>query len=118
MLTVKQKSLCEFFAESGNLAESAKKAGYAKPAQSGSEEMAKKHVREYYNSITAHISSERIMNATERQETLTAIARDKKQKTTDRIKAIDQLSRIQGDYLERHQIESVIMPSVIELISG
>lgn len=117
-LTPKQKALCEYYAESGNATESAQKAGYSSPVKQGSEQLKKPHVRAYYDSLIADISSNRIMNAIERQELLTTIARNEESQDKDRLKAIDQLSKIQGDYVERHQIESIVMPSIIELISG
>jgi phage terminase small subunit len=115
-LSPKQIAFCEFYAQSGNLTDAAQKAGYASPNKQGSEQLQKPHVRAYYDSLIADISSNRIMNAIERQEILTKIGRNEEEQAKDRIKAIDQLSKIQGDYIERHHIESVVMPSVIEIV--
>lgn len=106
-LTPRQKALCEFYAQSGNATEAATQAGYSSPEKQGSEQLAKPRVRAYYDSLIADISNSRIMNAIERQEILTKIARDDAMQAKDRIKAIDQLSKIQGDYIERHQVEAV-----------
>jgi len=112
-LTPKQIALCEHYAKSGNLTDSARQAGYASPNKQGSEQLQKPHVRAYYDSLMVEISSNRIMNAIERQEILTTIARNEEEQAKDRLKAIDQLSKIQGDYIERSQVE---METVIRII--
>lgn len=117
-LSPKQTAFCEFYAQSGNLTDAAQKAGYSSPNKQGSQQLQIPHVRAYYDSLIAGISSNRIMNAIERQEILTTIARNKEEQAKDRIKAIDQLSKIQGDYSEAATINNVIMPTVIELIDG
>ena len=106
-LTPKQTAFCEFYAQSGNLTDAAQKAGYASPNKQGSEQLQKPHVRAYYDRLIVETKNKRIMDAIERQEILTQIARDDKQQAKDRIKAIDQLSKIQGDYIERSQVETV-----------
>lgn len=114
-LTQKQRLFCEHYAACGNLTEAAKLAGYSSPNKQGSQQLQNQNVRAYYDSLLVEVKNARIMDAVERQEILTQIARDEERQAKDRIKAIDQLSKIQGDYVERHQIESVVMPSVIRL---
>lgn len=104
-LTQKQRDLCEHYAASGNLTEAAKLAGYSSPNKQGCQEFQKTHVRAYYDSFILEIKNKRIMDATERQEILTQIARNEDEQAKDRIKAIDQLSKIQGDYVQKHQVE-------------
>lgn len=117
-LTQKQRELCEHYAVSGNLTDAAKLAGYASPNKQGSEQMKNPLVRAYYDSLILETKNKRIMDATERQEILTEIARDDEQQAKDRIKAIDQLSKIQGDYSASININNVVMPTTIELIDG
>lgn len=117
-LTQKQRDLCEHYAASGNLTDAAKLAGYSSPNKQGSEEFKKTHVRAYYDSLIVETKNKRIMDAIERQEILTEIARDDEQQAKDRIKAIDQLSKIQGDYSASININNIAMPTVIELIDG
>jgi phage terminase small subunit len=105
MLTPKQTAFCEFYAQSGNLTDAAQKAGYSSPNKQGSEQLTKPHVRAYYDSLMSEVKNQRIMDAIERQEILTEIARNDEQQAKDRIKAIDQLSKIQGDYVQKHQVE-------------
>ena len=104
-LTQKQRDLCEHYAASGNLTDAAKLAGYSSPNKQGSEEFKKTHVRAYYDSLIVEAKNKRIMDAIERQEILTSIARNEEEQAKDRIKAIDQLSKIQGDYVQKHQVE-------------
>lgn len=106
-LTHKQTAFCEFYAQSGNLTDAAQKAGYSSPNKQGSQQLQIPHVRAYYDSLMAEIKNKRIMDAIERQEILTTIARNEEEQAKDRIKAIDQLSKIQGDYIERSQVETV-----------
>ena len=53
-------------------------------------------------------TSAAVMTVTERKETLTEIARDKREKTKDRISAIDTLNKMDGAYTENVNLSGQI----------
>jgi phage terminase small subunit len=113
-LTPKQKAFCEHYAACGNLTDAAKLADYSSPNKQGSQQFQKPHVKAYYDSLMSEIKNERIADAIERQEFLTQMMRgeigdgdgDNAAKNTDRIKACIELAKLQGDYIERSQVET------------
>jgi phage terminase small subunit len=113
-LTPKQQKFCEYYASNGNATESAKLSGYsAKTAESmGLENLRKPWIVAHLKILTQTDTDLRVSNAIERQQFLTAMMRgeiidsDDYVKNTDRIKACCELGKLQGDYIERHQIES------------
>jgi phage terminase small subunit len=125
-LTPKQQRFCEYYAKSGNGAESVRLAGYkTKNSDAIAHQLlGKTTVCEYLKTLTQPETDRRIADAVERQQFLTSMMRgeiidsDDYVKNADRVKACVELGKLQGDYIERHQVESVVMPSVIELISG
>jgi hypothetical protein len=65
-----------------------------------------------------------VMDRRERQELLSTIARAVDEATPNKLKAIDQLSKISGDYIDRHELTGKdggpieLTPFVIELHQG
>ena len=119
-LTIKQQRFCEHYAKNGNASESLKLAGYSdKYANSNASKLLQNTaIQNHLKTLTQPESDKRIMDATERQQLLTQIARDDEQQTKDRLKALDLLCKVQGDYSDAAMINNVIMPTVIELIDG
>lgn len=83
-LTPKQQAFAEYYIESGNATESAVKAGYSKRTaqQIGTENLSKPVIKSYIDEKLAEISSNRIADATEVLETLTAIVRGESRSAT------------------------------------
>jgi phage terminase small subunit len=113
-LSEKQRKFCEHYAKLGNATESAKLAGYSeKTAYSiGDENLRKPELQEYLKTLTQPESDKRIADAIERQQFLTEMMRGKviesdDAKNADRLKACVELGKLQGDYIERHQVEAV-----------
>lgn len=83
-MTPKQQAFAEYYIESGNATESAVKAGYSKRTaqQIGTENLSKPVIKSYIDEKLAEISSNRIADATEVLETLTAIVRGESRSAT------------------------------------
>lgn len=67
MLSVKQKKFCEYYVESGNATEAAKKAGYSKKTaySIGTENLKKPEIRNFIEELTAAEKSKRMASAEE-----------------------------------------------------
>ena len=102
-LTLKQQRFCEYYAGSGNAAQAAIKAGYSeKTAKTiGQQNLTKLDLQEYLKELTAKADEKRILSAAERQEILSKMAEDKNERTDSRIKAIDTLNKMTGEYIAK-----------------
>lgn len=101
-LNAKQKKFClEFRKNGGCIAEAAKSAGYSEKSASslGSQLLKNPKVLEYIEQLRLDAQRKTIMGIIERQEKLTKIARDEKEKTFDRLAAIDMLNKMDGVYI-------------------
>jgi len=99
-LTARQKKFAEYYAQSGNATESAIKAGYSKKYvnTNASKLLQNTTILQYIKEISDKLKDERIMCAKDRQVTLSDIARNDEEETSDRIKAIDTLNKMTGEY--------------------
>lgn len=100
-LNERQKKFAEYYTQCGNIVQSAIKAGYSeKYANARAYEMLENvGVTEYIRQLTEAEQDARIMTAKERQITLSDIAKEAENAPTDRIKAIDVLNKMTGEYL-------------------
>ena len=96
----RQKKFAEYYAQSGNTVQSAIKAGYSENyANSRGHELLKNvGVSEYIKQLAEKAQDERIMTAKERQALLSDIANDGNNAPSDRIKAVDTLNKMTGEY--------------------
>ena len=105
-LTPKQRLFVEAY--QGNATEAALAAGYSKKTARfiGRENLTKPNIlsaiKERGQEALAHL----IAGREERQQFLTGIMRSTEERTTDKLKACDQLSKISGDYVSRHIFET------------
>ena len=99
-LNARQKKFAEYYAQSGNTVQSAIQAGYSENyANSRAHEMLENvGVAKYIKKLSEKFQDERILNAKERQAMLSDIANDKGNTPTDRIRAIDTLNKMTGEY--------------------
>lgn len=99
-LNIRQKKFAEYYVESGNVSQSAVKAGYSeKFAKSKSYLLLDNPlVVGYIQELNEELQDERIMNAKERQVVLSDIAQDKEADAISRIRAIDTLNKMTGEY--------------------
>lgn len=106
-VTERQKKFAEFYAQCGNAAESARKAGYSKNyAEHRTDEMLRNvEIADYIRELTEAAQTARIMTARERQAILSDMAKDKQNELSDRIRAIDTLNKMTGEYVAKIQAE-------------
>ena len=122
-MTARQKKFAEFYAQSGNVYQSAVQAGYSEK-YAGSDAckiLENPSVSAYIRDLTAKAQDERIMTAKERQATLSDLARDDAQDAADRIRAIDTLNKMTGEYIvkvEANVQRSEKLADVLDQIGG
>ena len=106
-LNARQKSFCEFYVVSGNATEAATKAGY-------SEYYAKNRIHTlmksvgisgYIEELQEKAKGNRIMTAIERREFLTKMILKEETKDTDRLKALDILNKMDGEYTQKLEVK-------------
>ena len=99
-LNNRQKLFAEYYAQGNSAAESARKAGYSErfAAQNADKLLKNTNISVYVKELSDKLKDERIMTAKDRQVTLSDIARDNENEPSDRIKAIDTLNKMTGEY--------------------
>ena len=107
-LNARQKKFAEYFVQSGNAAESARRAGYSKSyAEHRTDEMLRNvDIAEYIKELSDKLKDERILSAKDRQLILSEIAKNENhiEDTSDVIKAIDLLNKMTGEYLNKVEV--------------
>ena len=105
-LNARQKSFCEFYVANGNATESAIKARYSeKTARSiGQRLLTNADIKKYIKELREKTKNSRIMTAIERREFLTEVIKNGKEKIQDRLKALDILNKMDGEYIEKMQL--------------
>lgn len=99
-LNARQRKFAEYYAQSGNTVQSAIQAGYSENYANANACKLLENVRvaEYIKELSDKLKDERIMSAKDRQVVLFDIARNDGQDTSDRIRAIDTLNKMTGEY--------------------
>lgn len=94
---------CEYYVKSGNAADGARRAGYSKSyAEHRTDEMLRNvEVVAYIKQLTEKSQKARIMTALQRQELLSDLARNDSVMSADRIRAIDTLNKMTGEYISQ-----------------
>lgn len=109
-LNARQKAFCEYYVVSGNATEAAIKAGYKEKNARfiGSENLTKANIKEYIEELQEKAKGNRIMTAIERREFLTSMIKDGAVKDTDRLKALDILNKMDGEYTQKVEVNGNI----------
>ena len=109
-LNARQKSFCEFYVASGNATDAAIKAGYKEKNARfiGSENLTKANVKKYIEELQEKAKGNRIMTAIERREFLTSMIKDGAVKDIDRLKALDILNKMDGEYTQKVEVNGNI----------
>lgn len=99
-LNARQRKFAEYYAQSGNTVQSAIMAGYSENYGNARayELLENVGVSKYIKELSDKLKDERIMSAKDRQVALSDIARNDGQDTSDRIRAIDTLNKMTGEY--------------------
>ena len=106
-MTERQKKFAEYYAQCGNAAQSAIQAGYSEKyaGQNADKLLKNTNIADYIRELTEAAQTARIMTARERQAILSDIAKDKHNKLSDRIRAINTLNKMTGEYVVKIQAE-------------
>lgn len=123
-MTDKEMKFAELYIQSGNAVKAAIGAGYSeKTARFASNWLNplkptkyKPELAEYIDRLNEQIRTENIMSATERQVMLSDIARDEGRPAVDRIRAIDTLNKMTGEYVAK--IEGGISADINDPFKG
>lgn len=109
-LNLRQKSFCEFYVASGNATEAAMKAGYSETYSKTRTNVLLRNVEicRYVKELQEKTKSSRIMTAIERREFLTAMIKNGAVKDTDRLKAVDILNKMDGEYTQKVEVNGNI----------
>nr|DAW53143.1 MAG TPA: Terminase small subunit [Caudoviricetes sp.] len=109
-LNARQKAFCEFYVVSGNATEAATKAGYKEKNARfiGSENLTKANIKDYIEELQEKAKGNRIMTAIERKEFLTKMILKEETKDTDRLKALDILNKMDGEYTQKVEVNGNI----------
>lgn len=96
----RQRKFSEYYAQSGNAAQSAIKAGYSEKyaGQNADKLLKNTNIAEYIKQLAEKAQDDRIMTAKERQALLSDIAKNSDNTASDRIKAVDTLNKMTGEY--------------------
>jgi phage terminase small subunit len=120
-LTEKQRRFVEAFTgeAQGNATKAAKLAGYSGDEKAlavrGAEIVRNRKVQQAIEEARASVTSEAIATREERQTFLTRTMRDGGIEPKDRIKACEVLGKMQGDFIEKHEVKHEGRAVVIRL---
>ena len=105
-LNIRQRKFAEYYVQSGNAADSAIRAGYSEKyaAQNTDKLLKNTNISDYIKELTEKAKDERIMTAKDRQVLLSDIARNSENEIADRIRAVDTLNKMTGEYLRKLEI--------------
>ena len=109
-LNARQKAFCEFYVVSGNATEAAIKAGYSETYSKTRTNVLLQNVEicRYIEELQEKAKSSRIMTAIERREFLTKMILKEETKDTDRLKAVDILNKMDGEYTQKVEVNGNI----------
>lgn len=107
-MNLKQQRFAEYYHECGNASLSAERAGYSpKTAYSQGQRLLKNvEVSAYIQELSQQDQNERIISSVQRQELLSDIARNEGNTPTERIRAIDTLNKMTGEYTVRSDLNT------------
>lgn len=96
----RQKKFAEYYTQCGNAEQAAINAGYSEKYARGNAHklVANSCISDYIRQLSEAEQDSRIMTAKERQAMLSDIAKDSDNAPSDRIKAVDTLNKMTGEY--------------------
>ena len=115
-MTERQKKFAEYYAQCGNAAQSAIQAGYSEKyaGQNADKLLKNTNIADYIRTLTEAAQTARIMTARERQAILSDIAKDKQNELSDRIRAIDTLNKMTGEYTQKVSIDGDVGVKIVD----
>ena len=117
-MNARQKKFAEYYAQCGNTVQSAIKAGYSEAYANSTacKLLENARVAEYIKALSEKASKERILTAIERQAMLSDIAKKEYENQSDRIKAIDTLNKMTGEYIDRVELSGEVNADKLDKI--
>ena len=118
-LNPRQKKFAEFYAQNGNIVQSAIQAGYSENYANANACKLLENVRvsEYLRELTEKVKDKRILTAKDRQIMLSDIARDEVNLAADRIRAVDTLNKMTGEYTVKVDTTVRTSPKLADVLS-
>jgi phage terminase small subunit len=131
-LTEKQIRFADYYIETGNVTESARRAGYKQPHVQGSQTLAILRVKTYIDSRLKEMADKRIMNAEEVMQLLTSIARNEEHEEVvvfgeqgpeltqkgmsakDRLKALELIGKRYTLWTDKTQLEGSLGVTIVD----
>lgn len=115
-MTERQKKFAEYYAQCGNAAQSAIQAGYSKKYANtnASKLLQNTTITEYIKRLTEDAQTARIMTARERQALLSDMAKNGKNSPADRMRAIDTLNKMTGEYTQKVSIDGDVGVKIVD----
>ena len=105
-MTYKQELFIQEYIKTGNATSSAIKAGYSKKTARaiGQENLTKPYIKKRIEELSQKIACNNIMTAKERQEYLTKLINSDDVKVSDKLKALDILNKMTGEYIQKVEV--------------
>lgn len=115
-VTERQKKFAEYYAQCGNAAQSAIQAGYSEKyaGQNADKLLKNTNIADYIRELTEDAQAARIMTARERQALLSDMAKNGKNSPADRIRAIDTLNKMTGEYTQKVSIDGDVGVKIVD----
>lgn len=103
-LTEKQKRFADYYIESANATEAAKKAGYKQPHVQGSQNLEKLSVRNYIEERNKQLEDIRIADMKEVKEFWSNTMRNIQNELKDRLKASEYIAKTNAAFIEKREV--------------
>ena len=105
-MTYKQELFIQEYIKTGNATSSAIKAGYSKKTARaiGQENLTKPALKKRIEELSQKVANNNIMTAKERQEYLTKLINAADVKVSDKLKALDILNKMTGEYIQKVEV--------------
>ena len=122
LMSEKQKAFCDYYIETLNAAESARRAGYAEKSAKmiGSENLSKPYLKEYIDLRLAEMEEKRVASAEEVLKYLTSVMRGEEKdqfgldpSLQDRTKAAELLGKRYRLFVDKQEIDAKVEPITI-----
>lgn len=104
--TQKQLRFCAEYLVDFNACAAAKRAGFT-DMRRGAKLLAKPHIKKFIDEQIEKANAQCFISLVRRKEILSQIAESAEAKDADKIKAIDILNKVSGDYVEKVQVDGL-----------
>jgi len=115
----RQRKFAEYYIQCGNAGQAAEMAGYSPKyaAQNADKLLKNTNVQAYLAELRAKMQDDAILTAKERQAILSGLARSDDVAPADRIKSIDVLNKMTGEYISKLEVSGTLSAEMSKLDS-